>query len=93
MLAYRAPYRLCTCLVQLGVSWFGFRTSSSTYHPQKIALQHRVANAAISTAGLALWPLIWTAGGLVPSSPVLDHLASADLAGLDGLVNSLDTSS
>ncbi len=52
---------------------------------------HWVANAAISTAGLALWPLIWTAGGLVPSSLVLDHLTSADLAGLDGLVNSLDT--
>ena len=51
---------------------------------------HWVANAAISTAGLALWPLIWTAGGLVPSSLVLDYLASADLAGLDGLVNSLD---
>ena len=56
---------------------------------KQVMMLHWV-NAAIMTAGLALWPLIETAGGLVMNTLVLDHLVIADIAGLDGLVNSID---
>ncbi len=56
---------------------------------EQVMMLHWV-NAAMTTAGLALWPLIETAGGLVMNTLVLDHLVIADIAGLDGLVNSID---